>query len=156
MYFCGEVNHQLDEKGRFRLPPKFRAALGLGTSTESTAVMLKGSAGCIMVYPKDSFDAIIEKRFATKDFLDDDANVIFRVLFSSMQVVEEDRQGRISLSQSLALYAGITKNITTIGVGNRLEIWDTDRYTAYMKELPDFNTILNAFANPNKAVGTDK
>ena len=54
--------------------------------------------------------------------------------FSSAFETEEDKQGRILLPQELKTYAGITKNIVTIGVGSRIEIWAEEAFNAYTKD----------------------
>ena len=42
-----------------------------------------------------------------------------------------DTQGRIIIPQSLREHANLTKNIISIGVSNRIEIWDADSWKAY-------------------------
>ena len=39
-----------------------------------------------------------------------------------------DKQGRILLTANLREYAGIDKDIVSVGVYSRVEIWSKDRY----------------------------
>ena len=45
-------------------------------------------------------------------------------------VIVEDGQGRILIPQELRDYAGIGKNATVVGLPDRAEIWDSERYRA--------------------------
>ena len=54
---------------------------------------------------------------------DEEAQKPVRKFLSSAFEAEEDGQGRILLPKELISYAGITKNIVFVGVGNRIEIW---------------------------------
>ena len=51
-----------------------------------------------------------------------------RILFSNACEVECDKQGRILIPANLRAKAGITKDVVVIGVMNRAEIWDKDRW----------------------------
>ena len=57
-----------------------------------------------------------------------------RFFLSGATVCEFDKQGRINLTNSLILYAGIQKECTIIGVNDRLEIWASEKLDAIMEE----------------------
>ena len=63
------------------------------------------------------------------------------MLFSSGFEVEEDSQGRFVLPQNLREFANITKDVVSIGVGNRVELWDESSWRNYNSES-DFDKIL--------------
>ena len=60
---------------------------------------------------------------------------ITRAIFASISNAEEDAQGRVVLPVNLRKVAGIQKEIVTIGVGNRLEIWAAEKYYEYMDDV---------------------
>lgn len=136
--FYGEYHHQLDDKGRLRIPPRFRDGLG------KDAVMILGIEKCLLLFTKEVFDNRVCNRFRDSDFLDVKASDLKRVIFPSAQPIVEDKQGRVTLSQNLMDHTGITKNVISIGVMDRVEIWDEETYINHMKEL-DFNKILGSF-----------
>lgn len=142
--FLGEYHHQLDEKGRFRIPAKYRAQLG------ENPVMICGSSHCIMLMPKAEFDKLVEQLFGDLDIRDAVTTDLQRRIFSSAQEVEEDKQKRVTLSAPLVDHSHITKNIVTIGVMNRLELWDEDVYKEHMAGLADLDAILNAALSPKR------
>lgn len=53
---------------------------------------------------------------------------IQRFLFANAVVVEPDKQGRILIPSSLRESAGLTKDVVVIGVMNKAEIWDKERW----------------------------
>ena len=67
-------------------------------------------------------------------FTKKDARTFSRFFLASATVCEFDRQGRINLMNSLTLYAGLKKECAIIGVNDRLEIWDLDKFNNLMKE----------------------
>ena len=70
-----------------------------------------------------------------------ESNKITRALFASISQAEEDTQGRIVIPASLRRMAGIQKDVVTLGVGNRLEIWAAERYYEYMDDV-DYDAEL--------------
>lgn len=54
-----------------------------------------------------------------------------RFFFSSAADCAPDAQGRVVIPQNLRQYAGLTKDVTIIGVSGRAEIWDTERWRQY-------------------------
>ena len=71
-----------------------------------------------------------------------------RLIASSAVVVEEDKQGRVLLPQSLIRLAGIVKNIVTVGMFNRVEIWSEERWNEFVsKNSADFDECLKTLRN---------
>ena len=57
-----------------------------------------------------------------------------RPLFANAAKCEPDSQGRILLPQKLRAYAGLDKDVVIIGVSNRAEIWNAERWAALEAE----------------------
>lgn len=53
---------------------------------------------------------------------------IYEILFAGAATCEVDKQGRILLPANLREYAGIDKEVVSVGVYSRVEIWSKDRY----------------------------
>ena len=54
-----------------------------------------------------------------------------RFFLSGACECEFDKQGRINLSTPLMNYAGLSKDCVIIGVSNRIEIWEKEKWTQY-------------------------
>ena len=119
--FMGEYNHTVDTKGRLIVPSKFREQLG------DEFVVTKGLDGCLFVYSKSEWENI-EEKFRNVPLTTKDARKFARFFFAGAASCEVDKQGRILLPVVLREYAGIEKNVVSVGVFNRVEIWDTDKW----------------------------
>lgn len=123
----GEYRHNIDDKGRITIPSKFREEIGM------KFVVTRGFDGCLFVYSMDNWNKIVSK-LQTLPFTKKDARTFMRFFLSGATVCEFDKQGRINLTNSLILYAGIQKECTIIGVNDRLEIWASEKLDAIMEE----------------------
>lgn len=126
----GEYHHNLDEKNRLIIPSKFREEIG------SSFVVTKGLDGCLYVYSMCMWEKIIN-RLKTLSFTKKDARTFMRFFLSSATVCEFDKQGRINLVNTLIEYADIKKECAIIGVGDRLEIWASERLESFMQSNMD-------------------
>ncbi len=125
--FLGDYQHTLDAKGRVSLPAKFRAEM------TGKLVIAKGFEDCLYVYSADEYNHFVEELLATEDF-DPRMRRIRRFFTSGAVEAELDSAGRISLPQVLRDYAGLKKDVSVTGNGNRIEIWDAQGWAAYNGE----------------------
>ena len=119
--FMGEYNHTVDTKGRLIVPSKFREQLG------DEFVVTKGLDGCLFVYSKSEWENI-EEKFRNVPLTTKDARKFARFFYAGAASCEVDKQGRILLPVVLREYAGIEKDVVSVGVFNRVEIWDKDKW----------------------------
>lgn len=125
--FLGEFQHTLDGKGRLILPSKFRDALADGL------VITKGMEGCLFIFPKSEWPQL-EDKVRSLPLTKKDARKFSRFFFAGATEEALSKQGRVLIPENLRKYAGLGKDIVVIGVSNRLEIWDKERWAAYSKE----------------------
>ena len=121
--FMGEYNHSIDAKGRLIVPAKFREQLG------ETFVCTKGLDGCLFVYSQEEWKRI-EEGLREKPLTSKDARSFMRFFFAGACECEVDKQGRINIPANLREYAGIDKDVVSVGVYSRVEIWSKERYEA--------------------------
>lgn len=119
--FKGEYNHNIDAKGRMIVPSKFREQLG------DTFVATKGLDGCLFVYSNDEW-ARIEEKFREIPLTSKDARKFLRFFFAGAVDCEVDKQGRILIPANLREYAGLEKEVVSVGAFTRVEIWDKQRW----------------------------
>ena len=119
----GEYNHTVDPKGRLIVPSKFREQLG------DEFVVTKGLDGCLFVYSNEEW-ASIEEKFRQVPLTTKDARMFARFFFAGAASCEVDKQGRILIPQVLRTYAQIEKDVVSVGVLNRVEIWSKDKWNA--------------------------
>lgn len=120
--FMGEYSHTVDAKGRLIVPSKFREQLG------DEFVVTKGLDGCLFVYPNEEWKSI-EEKFRSLPLTIKDARDFSRFFFAGAAACEVDKQGRILLPAVLRNFAAIQKDVVSVGVLNRVEIWSKERWT---------------------------
>lgn len=117
----GEYNHSVDAKGRMIVPSKLREQLGM------SFVVTRGVDGCLFAYPNDEWE-IFEGKLRQLPTTDKSARKFKRFFEAGATDCEIDNQGRILLPVVLREFAGITKDVTIVGVGERAEIWSKEKW----------------------------
>lgn len=122
--FLGTHAPKLDDKGRVILPARFRDELANGL------VLTRGQERCIYVFTSKDFEIHLERlreapltSKAGRDFL--------RLFLSGASSEIPDKQNRVTVPPALRDYAGLEKDLTVIGAGNRAEIWSTSAWDSY-------------------------
>lgn len=119
--FMGEYKHTIDAKGRLIVPAKFRDLLG------EVFVVTKGLDGCLFAFADEDWKKLEEKLRALP-LSDKAARKFSRFFLAGAGQVETDKQGRILIPGGLRTFAGLEKDVTLVGVGNRVEIWNSDKW----------------------------
>lgn len=129
--FLGEYSHSLDDKGRIVMPSKFRVGLERGL------VVTKGQERCLYVFPLDVWDTEAE-RVRRLPRTDKRARTYSRSFFASASDQALDRTGRCAIPEPLRQYAGLGKDVTVVGVSDRVEIWDTETWHSVAAEADEY------------------
>ncbi|MFA9398760.1 MAG: division/cell wall cluster transcriptional repressor MraZ [Clostridiaceae bacterium] len=132
--FIGEYSHGLDSKNRINVPSKFREELG------NKFVITKGLDGCLYIYTLVEWK-ILEEKLKKLPLTNKDARAFVRFFFSGANEIEVDKQGRALIPQNLIEYSEIKKEIVSIGVSTRIEIWSKERWENYNSLNIDYEAI---------------
>lgn len=124
----GEYKHTIDSKRRLAVPAKFRKDLG------EKAVITKGVESCLVVYTISEWEKLAQKIEGLPNSQADARNYV-RIMFSGASDVELDKLGRILIPDYLKDYAGLKKNVTLLGLSNKIEIWDTEKREEHQKKI---------------------
>ena len=136
--FMGEFSHSIDAKGRVILPAKFREELG------TSCIVTRGLEGCLSVYTVDAWNTLAEKMKKLRTSKEK-VRAFKRFLFGSAAELEFDRTGRILIPSPLRDYAKLGKEVTVIGTGDAIEIWDKEAYEDYAaKTVPATEEIAES------------
>ena len=119
--FTGQYDFVIDSKNRINIPSIFRKQLH--KSDKNRFVITRGIDRCIWVYPLGELEKI-EKELSQLSSLSRTNRTFLRNHLRHAKIVSSDDQGRLILTKSLIEYANILKDITIIGVLNKIEIWD--------------------------------
>lgn len=127
--FRGTFDYTLDAKHRLTVPAKFRPQLSDG------AILAKGIESNVAIWVPERFDAYVESALADFHPLSPEAEKLTRFFSANSVDVELDSAGRVPVPPFLREHAGLTKDVVVTGVGDRLEVWDRERWTAYNDRL---------------------
>ena len=130
MMFLGQYEHSLDKKGRIIMPAKFRENLG------DSFIMTFGLEKCLFVYPMEEWEKL-SHNLQNLPMGKKDSRAFKRTLASRASINNFDQQGRVIISKYLRDYAEIEKKVVIIGVFERIEIWDFERWTVYARETEE-------------------
>jgi MraZ protein len=120
--FAGSEQHALDDKGRLIVPARFRDRLGSGF-----VLTIGHPDPCLALYPTNTWIEVCG-RFESAQRKDDRFRRYLRFIFAHTEEVACDAQGRVVIPSLLRAYAGIARQVVSIGVLTRIEIWAKDRY----------------------------
>ena len=141
--FMGEYQHNIDAKGRVIIPSKLRENLS------GTFSVTRGLDKCLFIYDRKRWEDIIGK-LKELPWTDPDVRRFARFFTAGAVECSFDSQGRILIPQNLREHAMLDKLIVTIGVVDRIEIWNKALWDDYNNEE---NFINNGFAEKMAALG---
>jgi len=125
--FLGEHLYKIDDKKRLAVPVKFRKSLG------KKAVITRGLDNCLFLFSVKEWEKLA-KKLSQLPFTQADARGFARVMLSGAMEVNIDRLGRILVPDYLKKYAGLKKEAIIAGLYNRIEIWDSEKWSIYKED----------------------
>ncbi len=132
--FVGKYTNSIDAKSRLIVPARFREEL------RGRCVLAKALDRCLTIYTMEEWE-----KFANK--LDElpggreDIRRLKRHFNSSAAECDIDKQGRMTIPQELREYAGITRDLVTIGSNRTIEVWSKENWDAELN--PDTGELLD-------------
>lgn len=128
----GEFDFTLDAKNRVAVPARLRAAFADGI------YVTQENERCLGGYSPDEFQRRLEEDIEVAEAGSvKRRNVKRRLAATAVFFPELDRQGRVTLPAKHVAYAGISRDVTVIGVADHLEIWDRTAWTEYLAHLEE-------------------
>jgi MraZ protein len=126
IYFNSKYLHGIDEKRRLQIPAKWRPE---EEGVEFTVILWpKHQAGtCLRVLPPDKLEKLVAEIEAMPNS-DPRKDVLRRVVGGNSEQVTVDKAGRICLPEAMATAAGIKDQALLVGMFERFEIWEPERY----------------------------
>ncbi len=128
--FLGQYQNSIDAKGRTIIPAKFRDELG------SNFVLTKGLENCLFIYPMSQWESFREK-LNNLPLTSKESRAFVRRFFAGAVECELDKQGRVNIPPVLREHAELDKELVTIGVNERIEIWSKVNWDKYSEGIDD-------------------
>lgn len=125
----GSYTGTVNEKRRVAVPKKFIAELG------EKPVLAKWYEDCLILVSINFWEKLLDRLTGGKRAIDLGVRDIERFILGSAFELEPDDQGRIVVPELLAEYAGLTKEVVFVGLGDRIEIWPKEVWDKKSLEL---------------------
>ena len=111
------------------VPVRQRDALAALASNQLT--LTQHPVGCLLVFPRPAWETFRSQLLS----LPMEADGWRRFFLGSAVDVELDSAARTLIPPELRAMAGLDKDVLLLGMGHRLELWDTNRYAAHQAQI---------------------
>jgi MraZ protein len=136
--FLGSYLHQIDDKGRLSLPAAFRRE-----GADAPLILLQVHDDSLSLYPVAAWTEVEERLRELLRRQPEARNYVLGITANAAEVVP-DKQGRIPLPPRLREKVGIDGSALVVGLLDRIEIWNPDRFSAAVSELtPDVDRFAH-------------
>ena len=119
--FVVKYQNSIDSKSRLIIPSKFREELG------GRCVVDKSLDKCLTISTLEEWEKFLGE-LNQLPRSNPEARMIRRYFNQSAAICDVDKQGRVTIPQELREYAGITKELVTIGNINNIEVWSKEHW----------------------------
>jgi MraZ protein len=120
----GNFEVTLDPKGRFMLPAQLKKQVGEGVSSY---FLMHGVGPFLELYTEAQW-AVVEDQLIALNNNNDDVEELMLDMFGTLQPVEIDAAGRITLPKRMIKYADLNKDIVVQGLLTKTLIWDQETF----------------------------
>ena len=144
--FLGESTHSLDAKGRVFVPKRVQAELSQDDEGHRVAVLARGLNGCLNLFTEAGFEREVA-RLRSSPFSGPQARRAELLFYSTAFPAQVDKSGRLVIPEKLRKLAKLTEDVTLIGLGERVEIWDRATWEAFeAAHAGEFDELAPAWA----------
>jgi MraZ protein len=127
--FRGTFDLTLDAKNRLTVPTRYRAAFADGV------VLAAGIEDCVAIWRPEDYDAWTAAALEGHSPLSPEFRKLKRHVTANSHPTELDGAGRVMVPPFLRESGGLTKDVSVVGAGECLEIWDRAAWARYNGEL---------------------
>lgn len=114
---------------RVFIPASLRSDLG------ENFILAKWYEECLVLIGSDSWNALYKRLVGDQKIIVSPIRETERFILGSAYNILPDDQGRIVIPEILANFAGLTDEISFIGLGDRVEIWNSKVWEEKQKTL---------------------
>ncbi len=114
---------------RVFIPSSLRQELG------EKYILAKWYEECLVLVAEDSWNALYKRLVGDTKIIVSPIRETERFILGSAYNTVPDEQGRIVIPEVLALFAKLTEQVSFIGLGDRVEIWDSKIWDEKQKSL---------------------
>ena len=130
--FRGVSTCNVDAKGRFAIPTKYRGVLH-SMCDGQCIVTIDTDDDCLLLYPLPVWEEI-ERSLQSLPSLNPKVRRIQRLLIGHASECELDSQGRLLLPGILKQHASVDKKLMLVGQGKKFEVWSEHNWNTQRED----------------------
>jgi MraZ protein len=141
----------------------FRSAIAAQNAVDGLAVTSTNGQNGIFVYPSFTESAIegggqalmgnISRMVERLDLFTEERDALAASLFADSYHLTFDADGRVILPEAILAHAHITKELCFVGLGEKFQIWEPERFSAYRDVARQKAMESRALLRSNSHVG---
>lgn len=139
----GQQAVSMDVRGRISFPMQFRNVIGdslyVSPDTSYRGYLVVRSEEGYNSYRKHIYDEGVNHGEDEEDIMDE-----IRDFAKDTAMLSPDKNGRITLTDYLIKYAGLSSKVVVIGVGDYAEIWDEEKLAEYNRRRDEEKALKRA------------
>ncbi|MGN6370220.1 MAG: division/cell wall cluster transcriptional repressor MraZ [Phycisphaerae bacterium] len=141
MVITDRYDHVIDDKNRLAIPSQVRNRMD--PQADGEAFYLVPENRYLVLIPEKLFEKLASQATAGLAMTDEEAEVR-RMVFATASRLEPDKSGRVIIPDRFMLNAKdrdpfteavLDREVTLVGVGDRMELWNRADLAAHMREL---------------------
>jgi MraZ protein len=138
MFFVGMYELTIDAKNRLSIPHAIRSKMNCDTDGRSFYIVPGQRRGTLAIYAERYFERA-RADIPAPERLSENGYEWRQFEYSQSALLDPDSQGRILIPERLLKRAGIGREVTLIGVQDRLELWSRAAYDGFQdQKWPDY------------------
>ncbi len=115
----GQYETKLSPKRRVAVPNRLRKHLG------KKIIVARWYEGCLVMVGESGWETLMQRLTTKTNYITQSVRDIDRFIMGSAFELDPDPQGRVILPETLTRYAKIKNGVTFVGLGDRVEVWDS-------------------------------
>ena len=124
--FGGVTHLNLDAKGRFAVPARYREIFDTKYGNRLTITL--ESPQYLILYPEQNWLNVRDKIQDLPNASHPLVKSYQRLVLGYAETLELDKTGRVLLPSSLRGLVSLDKELVLVGLGNRFELWDKSQW----------------------------
>jgi len=133
--FQGSQSINVDAKGRFAVPSRYREVL-LAVCEGKMVVTANPYERCLNIYPETQWQEVKSKIESLPNG-NKKVRRLQRLVLGNASELEMDGNGRLLLPQTLRDYASLDKKAMLVGLGDKAELWSEQSWNDMLDEDDD-------------------
>jgi MraZ protein len=114
----------------------------------SDLVLVPGTEDCLWLYTDEEYQKLTEP--LEQNPFDEEYDLLRDLFIAGAEDIEVDNSGRIRVPAEQRDFASLAKEVTIVGKGPRLELWDSDSYKQRLSTA-DRKTAIKVLDKASKA-----